>query len=370
MKVAFDNQALHSGHAVRGIGVMVDEQISSLEKEADRTKEIDFKVLDFSKNDLSKYDVVHYPYFFPYTKTFPPKKLSRYEVVTIQDLIQLIYPEVYPSGVRGKLNFFWQKMRLREVDSIITISETSKKDIVRFLNIPTSKIEVVYLAPKKKFKKIFDQDILKAIRLRYELPRKFVLYVGDVNYNKNVSVLVDACKFVDIPLVIVGKQAKELGGDFNNFAELNGPQDYFRYLFNKPHPEKMHLTELSEKIKKNGVITLGYLPIDDLVGIYNLASVYCQPSLYEGFGFPVLESFACETPVVISKTQALVEVAGGACLIANTNDPKDFAEKINTLLFKESVKLHCIRSGKERLKKFSWNITAKKTADIYRNLVG
>ena len=154
MKVAIDTGALKSGHKIRGIGVMVDQLIKFLKKDSKKDKGVKIDAVDFEKADLCKYDIVHYPYFFPYVESLPSEKLGRKEIVTIQDIIHLIYPGKYPSGLRGKVNFYKQKMRLKQVDGIITISETSKKDIVRFLRIEAKKIKVIYLAPKKIFKQI------------------------------------------------------------------------------------------------------------------------------------------------------------------------------------------------------------------------
>ena len=102
-------------------------------------------------------------------------------------------------------------------------------------------------------------------------------------------------------------------------------------MMNRIHSELAHIPELEKAFEDNNVITLGYVEDEEMTVIYNLATVYCQPSLYEGFGLPVLEAMACGTPVVISKTQALVEVCGGASLIADPRSPDDFADKISSL---------------------------------------
>ena len=368
MRVAFDNQAKHSGHSVRGIGMMIGEQTKELLKESKKRRDVSINIVDFSKANLSNYDIVHYPYFFPYTKTLPPQKPAKYEVVTIQDVIHLIYPKIYAPGLRGKINFYWQKMRLKKVDAIITISETSKKDIVRFLDINPDKIHVVYLAAKSVFKKISNRELLRKVQYKYKLPEKFVLYVGDVNYNKNVDTLVEACEIARIPLIIVGKQAVELHQNIQKLQDLKGPRDYVRYLFNIPHPEVSHFRKLSRLIRESNAACLGFVSDEDLACIYNLATIYCQPSFYEGFGLIVLEAFACETPVIISKTQALVEIAGDAAMIADPSNANDFASKIKELVLSDSTRIHYVRSGSERIKDFSWEKTARQMIEVYKTV--
>jgi len=364
IKIAIDSGPLTGGHSVRGIGVMVREQIASIKKLGDR--EIVLEVADFEKIDLSKYDVVHYPYFFPYALTLPAIKPAKKVIVTIQDLIQLIYPDRYPPGVRGKINFIKQKARLKNVDAVITITETSKKDIVRFLGIPSEKIHVVYLAPKEVFKKISGENLLTRIRKKYNLPSKFVLYVGDVNFNKNIPNLIKACKIAKIPLVICGKHAREVEEEGLGLKDLKGPQDWLRFVLGKSHPELVHYKALRELFKDGIVVRSGFVPDKDLVIIYNLAAVYVQPAFYEGFGLPVLEAMACGTPVVISKTNALVEIAGGAALIAYPKSSKDIANKVTEILKNRGIKEELIKKGFERARDFSWQKTAKEMLEVYR----
>jgi glycosyltransferase involved in cell wall biosynthesis len=368
MQIAIDSSALRKGHSVRGIGVMVGELISYLEKEAKRHNGLEIKALDFDKSDLSKYDIVHYFYFFPYSQTLPSQKSGKKEIVTIQDLINLVYPKIYSPGIRGYLNFHKQKRRLKKVNGIITISETSKKDIVRFLGISSKKVKVIYLAPKKIFKIIKrSSKRLEEVRKKYHLPKKFVLYVGDVNYNKNIPSLISACKIAKLPLVIVGKQAGEIGAQGTDITSIRGPRDWLRFLLGKPHPELAHYSGLVRQFKSNkNIFRLGYISDEDLVTLYNLATVYCQPSFYEGFGLPVLEAMACGTPTVISRTNALVEIAGGASLIANPKDPKDIARKLVKVIGDSSTRKDLVKKGKVRVKEFSWKETANQTIEYYK----
>lgn len=368
MKIAIDKGPLISGHRVRGIGVHTRELLHALGVKTKKLKDIKIEAVDFGKADLAKYDLVHFPYFHPFFLTIPSKAPAKL-IVTIHDLIPLIYPDHYPPGIKGKLRLIAQRRRIQKAEGIITISETSKKDIVRFLGVPPQKVYVTYLAPREVFTKVTDKKKLLKVRKKYGLPTKFVLYVGDVNYNKNVLGLVKACKIAKLPLVICGKQAKDIEDSTYDISSLEGPRDWIRYLFGQPHPEQAHYQRLLNEFKKGSkILRLGYIPDDDLVAIYNLATVYCQPSFYEGFGLPVLEAFACETPVVAARTQALVEIAEQAALFADPNDPKNIASKIIEVISDAELRTELIKEGIKKVKSYSWSNTAKKTLEVYREV--
>ena len=374
IKVAIDSGSLISGHSIRGIGVMVREQIEAIKSLKD--KKIKLDVFGFSTNCHklinNQYDIIHYPYLLPFFPTFPKEKYGKKVIVTIQDLIYLIYPKHYPPGIRRSIYFWRQKQSLKKVDAIITVSETSKKDIIRFLGIPSDKVFVVYLAAKKNFKKLKIGAWQSKIRNKYKLPKKFALYVGDINYNKNILNLIKACRIAKTPLVICGKNAKEVMEKKNELRNIQavGIRDVLRFILGKSHPETSHFEKLIKEFKKGKedkrIILTGFVPESDLVAIYNLASVYIQPSFYEGFGFPVLEAMACGCPVVVARTNSLVEIAGGAALIADSKNPKKIAEKIIEILENKETKEKLIESGFENVKKFSWENTAKEMVKIYR----
>lgn len=357
-KIAIDSGPLTSGHKVRGIGAHTSELLRTLK----------IPGVDFSKADLSKFDVLHYTSFHPFFISLPWQKPRNTKIVlTIHDLIPLIYPKHYPGGIKGGIRLAINKFLIRKnVDAIITISETSKKDICRFLGVHPDKVHVVYLAPRKIFKKLKIGSVSKngenlklKIAKKYGLPDFFALYVGDVNYNKNIPTLIKACKLTKIPLVICGKQALEietLGRE--DLTMLKGPKDWIRYLFGKPHPELAHFQDLLKEFNHGkSVIRLGFVPDEDLVAIYNLASVYVQPSFYEGFSLPILEALACGTPVVASKIQVHVEIAGRAVTFADPNDPKDFVRAIETPV-----------RGRKLPRKYSWEKTAKETLEVYAKI--
>lgn len=369
MRVAIDTRALRSGHKVRGIGVMVGEQVKALRKEANKHKDVIIDGVDFSESDLSLYDIVHFPYFFPYYATLPDIKPSKNIVVTIQDLIYLVFPKRYPPGLSGRRVFRKQKDRLKNVDHIVTISETSKKDIESFLKVSPNKIDVVYLAPKKIFKPIQTKNDLEKTKKKHDLPDNFVLYVGDVNYNKNIVTLVKACENASINLVIVGKQATEVEEMGLKLDIIRGPMDWVRYVLNIPHPELQHFRELREELKNHtNIVRTGYVSEKELVYIYNLADVYCQPSLYEGFGLPVLEAMACSTPVVASDIEAHREIAGEAVDYFETESVNDLSKKLKTLMNSSKRRLELSNKGEEKVKEYGWDKYAKEMIGVYKKV--
>jgi len=363
-KVAVDISPLESGHKVRGIGFHLVELKKAIEKQK---TDLDIEFVNFYKTDLSEYDLVHYPYFSPFADTFPNIDSAKKYVVTIHDLIQLIYPKHYPGGTSGALKLRSQKKKVKNAAGILTISETSKKDICRFFNINPSKVKVVHLAAKSHFNRANKSERIR-IRKKYNLPQKYVLYVGDINYNKNIPNLIRACSLAKVPLVMIGKHAETLEDKLLGMPPMEGPRDWYRFLTNKTHPEIAHYKTILDEIKNHGnVIITGFVTDRELNAIYSAATVYCQPSYYEGFGLNPLEAQKCETPVVASRTQALVEILGDSIVYFNPRDVVDMAKKFRKVFTNKSVQKELIIKGTKNVNNFSWEKTANETINFYKS---
>lgn len=343
MKIAIDVSPLQTGHKVRGVGFYLEHLKSAMVKYFPDNEYVFFQRGEKIPKNV---DLVHFPYFEPFFLALPV--YNRFKtVVTVHDLTPIIFPDAFPRGVRGQLKWQMQKFSLNKADAIITDSNSSKKDIIKHTGVPAQKIHIVYLAAGENFKKLNDGAWRESITKKYDLPDKFALYVGDVTWNKNLPRLLDAIKEVDIPLVMVGKNLVNENYDKNNpwNRDLN------------------RVWELANQNKK--IIRLGFVPDEDLVSIYNLATVFIMPSLYEGFGLPVLEAMACGCPVITGKEGSLPEVAGDAAYYIDVYDYKSIARGIKNVFESSELREELSQKGMENVKKFPWKKTASDTLSVY-----
>ena len=342
MKVALDISRMHPLSRSRGIGIYAKNLYQALKKYTN----LDIELIE-EKVDYKKFDLIHFPYFDLFTHTLP-LKLPKLTVVTIHDLIPLQFPQNYPPGIKGKINWQLQKLALKNVKSIISVSEIVKKDIEEILKIEGEKIKVVYSAPSTKFKKATDQSLTFKTRTKYQLPDEFVLFVGNVNWNKNILNTAQACIDASKNLVIVG-------GAFLDKTGLN-------------HPEKESFKQFLERFSNNDLIKiLGYVPTEDLNLIMSLAKCMLFVSKYEGFGLPILEAQATKLPVITSNLSATPEIAGEGALLVNPDNTKQISEAIQKIFSSEELRNELIKKGGNNLKRFSWEKTALQTVKIYQN---
>jgi glycosyltransferase involved in cell wall biosynthesis len=303
------------------------------------------------KDDLKFFDLIHYPYFDPFFLTLPINK-NKNTVVTVHDLIPIKFPEYFPKGIKGNIKWQWQKNRLRNMSGILTDSISSKNDIVDLIGIKKEKINVVYLGVDKTFRKIEDKKTIETVKSKFKITERFILYVGDVNENKNIIGLISSFELLlkdipDIKLILCG----------NGFGETSGQLNFIRQLITK------------KKIKES-VNIIGTVNIYDLVALYNIASVYVQPSWAEGFGLPVLEAMSCGCPVVSSDKTSLPEICGNAAVLADVKDYNNIKYAIKKILIEDTFRLKLIKKGYENVKKFTWEKTAEETVKIYKKYTG
>lgn len=343
MKVAIEISPTKTGHSVRGIGSYTQNLIREFKK--GEWGNVSF---DFFDNPVSppSADIIHYPYFDFFSHSLPINSKSG-RVVTVHDAIPLVFPKHFPRGVRGNINFLLQKRALKSCAAVICDSKASKQDIIEKLSISKEKIHVVYLAPGKNFRQLNDLPRLSRVSNKYKLPKNFVLYVGDVNWSKNIPNLLQATKLSGANLVMVGKAVAD-----------------------ERLVETRQINQLIGKFGlKNKIIKTGFVSEDELVNIYNLASLTIIPSFYEGFGLPLLESMACGTPVVCSDVASLSEIGKGVAIFCNPHDPVDISNKINGSI---GIKARKKDFGQKLLKhvaRFTWEKTAKETMHVYRKVL-
>ncbi len=346
MKIAIDVSPLSSGHAIRGVGFYLKNLLKALRK---YHPEHEYSEFTHSLSAVSNADVVHYPYFDPFFLTLPfftSKKI----VVTVHDLTPLILPGDFPVGVKGKIAWEIQKYALKRAQRIITDSQVSKRDIERLTGISSGTIDSVYLAAGEQFI-VLPENKVSSVRKKYHVPDVFALYVGDGTANKNLPRLVKAMSKENIHLVMVGKSLVDESVDLSN-VWTKDIQDV-RSLA-KANPQEISL--------------LGFISDDDLVGLYNAASVFVMPSLYEGFGLPILEAFSCGCPVVTSEKGSLQEIAGGAAHIIDPYDIESIANGAKKVLQDKKYAHQLREAGLRRSKDFSWEKTAQETVASYEKV--
>lgn len=344
MHIAINTLPLESGHNRRGTGVYTRQLIEALKRyEPGHTYSL-FTRTSGIPRDAS---LVHYPFFDPFFLTLPircPKPL----VVTVHDLIPIAYPDHFPRGIRGNIKWALQKRALSKAAAVITDSEQSKQDIARYTAIPGERIHVVYLAPSGDIGRVQGTNKLNELVKRYDLGKLFILYVGDVNWNKNIPNLLHAFKQIsvsikDAKLVLVGK------------AFLNTTTPEVRQI--DALISRLHI---QESVKK-----LGYVSNEDLSGLYTRATCTVVPSFAEGFGLPILEAMKCGSPVVAARGSSLSEIAGPAISV-DPNDPSDIARGISRLLRISSTSRAIIsRQGMTWSKRFTWEKVARETVRVY-----
>jgi len=265
-------------------------------------------------------------------------------VFTLHDLIFLFHPETHKPLNRWFLTLMMPRF-LRAADAIIAVSECTKRDAIRFYGIPEEKITVIYEGVNPRFRPV-GPEAMAAVRARYGLPEHFILYVGTIEPRKNLTVLLEAFSnlqsaICNLHLVFVGKKGWLYEGFFHRLREL-GLEDR--------------------------VIFTGYVPDEDLPAIYSAADLFVFPSLYEGFGLPVLEAMACGTPVVCSNTSSLPEVAGDAALLVDPTDVRALAGAMERALRDEILWATLRAMGMEKARQFTWEEAAQKTLTVYRRV--
>ncbi len=264
-------------------------------------------------------------------------------VITIYDMVVFKFPSLFPR----KYSYFVKvmtTMALRRADKIIAISVSTKNDILEIFNIPEEKIEVIYGGADEVFRKIDDRDLIDSVQSKYSLDGPFILNVGTLEPRKNVARLIKAYEILQtrltekIKLVIAGGK----GWLYD---------DIFKAL--------------SDSKVKDDIIILEKVEDSELPLLYNAASLFVYPALYEGFGLPVVEAMACGVPVVTSNVSSMPEIAEGAAVLVNPKNTVELADAMYETLMNGSLRDKLVKRGIERAGRFRWETTAKQTLEVY-----
>lgn len=371
MRIAFDGTTLTSGRT--GVGYYTEHLLQHLAREVETTGDelivISNQPIDTAK-PLPRHVRVHQRSYFPlriawmqflaarvledlrvdvahFTNGMLPLGTAAARVVTIHDMSLKLFPWCHPTR-RLVINRPLLGVAARVADAVVTVSHSARRDLLRYHRLPPDRVSVVHEAAGPGFEPIADRSARARIRLRYGLPERFVLYVGAIEPRKNLPRLMEAfamarARGIPHELVCVGPYGWS-------------SQDLYACIDRLGLRRSVHFT--------------GYVPVDDLPVIYNLGELFVFPSLYEGFGLPVVEAMACGTPVITTNTSSLEEIAAGA---AETVDPRNVEALADALVLvasdeerREDLRIR----GLARAREFSWSRTAKDMLGVYGRAAG
>jgi len=286
-----------------------------------------------------------------------PMWMPKPYLVTIHDMSTLLFSD--RKGYRSNLRLFYLRRGLARADRVLAVSSATRRDVEAVLQIPASRIQVVYNAPDPAFCQSRPEGQnsgwpaeIQRVLDRYRIHYPFLLYVGRTNPQKNIPRLVEAFavlrgelrehdRYRDLRLIVIGDEIAR-------------------------HPALRHAVIQSRV--EDSVRFLGFVPIDTLRAFYQAASAFVFPSLYEGFGLPPLEAMACGTPVVSSHVSSLPEVVGEAALIVNPENVFDIARGMREVLLNHALRSDLIARGLEQARKFSWERTAALVLQNYEEI--
>lgn len=287
------------------------------------------------------FDLYHEPNYIP--RPFKGKV-----VTTICDMSYKLFSQYHPRRRVMMFNYF--EHRMRNSDRIITISENSKQEIMELLKVPEEKIRVTYLGVSEDYRQIhLDSEQKRFFQQTYGIPETFLLYVGTIEPRKNLSRLIEAFSLFQ----------KESTDNHNIKLVLAGGKGWL-------------CSEIYARVQElkleNQVVFAGYIADEHLPYLYNMATAFVYPSLYEGFGLPPLEAMSCGTPVISSDTSSIPEVVGKAGILINPYNVTDLAEAISKVVLSSELQLELSRKGLQQAALFSWEKCARETIEVYQGL--
>lgn len=275
-----------------------------------------------------------------YIPRFSPVK----RIVTIFDLAYLHFPEMFNKKDLWQLTH-WTKYSIQNAAHIITISSASKKDIIHKYKIKSDKITVAYPGHSEIFKPINDQKKVREVLDKYGIKDSFIIYIGTIQPRKNLIRLIEAVARIEgLQLVVVGKTTGE------------GRQGWkFEEILNRPKE-----IGIEDRVKFTG-----FVPDDDLPYLLNGADAFVLPSLWEGFGIPIIDSMSSGVPVLVSDVSSLPEIVGSAGLTFNPTSVDQMEQALRVMSTDKKLRQRLIKLGLEQTNKFSWEKMAKTVLKVF-----
>jgi len=266
-------------------------------------------------------------------------------IVTIHDIIHLLYPQFLPNRVALVYARVMIRRALARADRIITVSYNSKRDLVDYFGITPSRVDVIYNGVSSRFRPDVPQEERVRVSRKYGLRPPYLLFLGGEKPHKNVQNVVRAFA-----------EARRGRPDLPHLLALAGPMP----------KNSARIDALIAALDVGAAIARpGLIEEDDLPGLFAGADVFLYPTLYEGFGLPVIEAMACGTPVLTSSTSALQEIAGGYAYLVDPLDVDAIARGIVALTTDPKVHADFVELGKKRALDFSWDKAAERTLEVY-----
>lgn len=338
--------ARYSFELIKGLAVKDDIKIKLLTNNEELTRDIfkGYKNIEYIKMKskfLSPFEIIEFPIILNrykkdhifHSPSFSSSPFIRCKsFITIHDLNHLALPQYYSKFHKYYYKFAVKPFALR-CEKIFTVSYFSKNEIAKWLKCDEDKIVVTYNGIDEKFRVIGEKEVLNTVRDKYNLPEKFVLYIGNLKQHKNVRTLVKAMSMVkkDVKLIINGKVNDELKKVINEY-------------------------NLESRVQ-----FIGYVNDEELPAIYNLANVFVFPSLYEGFGLPALEAISCGCKTIVSNSTCLPEVVGNCGVVVRNNSFIEYSTEINKIIEKNDYECEAI--DKE---KYNWNAMIRESIKQYK----
>lgn len=259
-------------------------------------------------------------------------------------MIPYLFSETFTPITLLRYKFLFPRT-LKTADRIIAVSNSTKRDLINYFNIPEEKIKVILEAADEKFK-LLNKEEINEVKQKYNLNFPFILYVGTLEARKNIPTLIKAFykikkKNIEHKLVIAGKKGWKYKEIFETIDKLD---------------------------LQNDVVFTGYVSDEDLPALYNAADLFVYPSIYEGFGLPPLEAMACGTPVITSNTSSLPEVVGDAGIMVDPCDVDGLTQTMCDVLTNDGLREDMIKKGLERAKMFTWEKCARETLKVYEEV--
>jgi len=276
-----------------------------------------------------------------------PKLKQRPVVATIMDAYPLIYPKLVSRRLRSFKNMAFKRAS-HWADHIITISEYSKNDIAHYFELPEERISVIPLGVNRAFFERVPEESKESVRKKYHLGKNFFLFIGTIQPRKNLAKLIEAYTSLPLsfrrqfPLVIIGQYGW-------------GEEDLKKRL--RAGSEKEH------------IYWLEYVSDSELLALLQSALALVYPSLYEGFGLPLLEGFASQVPVIASSTTSIPEVGADAVRYIDPCSSGDIAMKLKELAEDQSLRETLIQKGLQRVKRYSWEKSAEEHLKLFKKLL-